>query len=65
MKKYGAYIFGWNGNPRGGVNDLLCCCDTIEEGETKAKEYVDYYEKIQLMNGSKKANRVTTIKPLP
>lgn len=47
---YDCYIFGWNAYPNGGINDLIMCCDTVEEGQFRAQKLVSKYKIVQLMN---------------
>ena len=49
-RSYACYIFGWNACPNGGVNDLIMCCDTIEEGEKQAKRLASEYKVVHLMD---------------
>lgn len=47
---YKCFVFGWNGLADGGLNDLQCCCDTIEEGIEAAQRLSTDFEQVQIMD---------------
>ena len=43
------FVFAWNGQPKGGVNDLIAVCDSLDEATALSNEKAHEYDFIQVM----------------